>query len=254
MGSNSPNFLPSAFDNIFAAIDLREIYHQMKMNAILCRIYNATCVAYEAGQSLLYTPTPYSDNNQTLFLAAANRDPRMGKLYVQYFEFWFKAMGPSLALHYTDIGITSKWGYWGSLNDIRNTSSPKRDALQSILQSSWNSTTFNKQVTRTQVMSPHRTTTTTTTTNYVVPSPSILPLASKLNWLGTNLAGLSYWTTAAPLKNMLKVSIINYSTIPFGNGIWTVFPFEEWEAVSDVILDLDQNGYAKYVSVLSFEI
>jgi chitodextrinase len=87
-------------------------------------------VAYEGGQSLV----DYSGSDaalQTLY-AAANRDSRMGTAYTTLLSGW-KSLGGTLFINYSDIQQYSKWGYWGALENVLETSSPKYNALMSFI-------------------------------------------------------------------------------------------------------------------------
>ena len=89
-------------------------------------------VAYEGGQHLAGTGGVQNNSGITDLFIAANRDPRMGQLYQEYFEGWYDRNG-GLFAHFNDVGVPSKWGSWGSLEDINQTSSPKYDALMDLL-------------------------------------------------------------------------------------------------------------------------
>ena len=52
----------------------------------------------------------------------------MGTLYSTYLQGW-KARGGGLFMHFTDIGIYSRYGSWGALELIGQTASPKYNAL-----------------------------------------------------------------------------------------------------------------------------
>jgi chitodextrinase len=83
-------------------------------------------VAYEAGQTLVdYTN---SDTALQNLYAAANRDPRMGTAYTALLNGW-KTLGGTLLNNYNDIETFSVSGYWGALENVLQTSSPRYDAL-----------------------------------------------------------------------------------------------------------------------------
>lgn len=85
-------------------------------------------VAYEGGQSLI-DPSGSDTALQNLYLAA-NLDPRMGTAYAALLNGWRNA-GGTLFNSFDDIGTYSKFGYWGALQNVLQTSSPKYDALMS---------------------------------------------------------------------------------------------------------------------------
>ena len=83
-------------------------------------------VAYEGGQTLV----DYSHSDLVLqnLYATANRDPRMGTAYTNFFNGW-KSLGGTLFVNFTLSGIYSQWGYWSLLENILQTSTAKYDAV-----------------------------------------------------------------------------------------------------------------------------
>jgi Bacterial Ig domain len=90
--------------------------------------YGFDLVAYEAGQSLVNP----NDAALTSLYTAANRDSRMGTAYTTYLQGW-KNAGGKLLHHFVDAARYTKWGSWGALENIAQTSSPKYDALTSFI-------------------------------------------------------------------------------------------------------------------------
>jgi len=86
---------------------------------------NLLFVAYEGGQGFV----DYSMKDIALqnLYQAAQHDPRMRTAYTTYLNGW-KSLGGTLFTHYTIMGYDSVWGYWGALENVLNTSSPKYDA------------------------------------------------------------------------------------------------------------------------------
>ena len=98
-------------------------------------------VAYEGGQSLV----DYSHANATLqnLYTAANRDPRMATAYTKLLNGW-KSAGGSLFANFTLVTPSSTWGYWGVLENVLQTSSPKYDAVKNFISANpcwWNGCT-----------------------------------------------------------------------------------------------------------------
>ena len=87
-------------------------------------------VAYEGGQSLI--DSSGSDTVLENLYSTANLDPRMGTAYAALLNGWESA-GGTLFNSFNDIGTYSKWGYWGALQNVLQTSSPKYDALMSFI-------------------------------------------------------------------------------------------------------------------------
>jgi hypothetical protein len=85
--------------------------------------YKLPLLAYEGGQNFAYGST---DALNSLYMAA-NRDPRMGQAYMRYFQQW-KTGGGQLFMYYNDVGGESKYGSWGALESIIQTTSPLRSA------------------------------------------------------------------------------------------------------------------------------
>jgi hypothetical protein len=80
-------------------------------------------LAYEGGQSFANGATEALDS---LYMAA-NRDPRMGQAYAKYFQEW-KAAGGQLFMHFSDVGVESKYGSWGAIESIMQTTTPLASA------------------------------------------------------------------------------------------------------------------------------
>jgi hypothetical protein len=81
--------------------------------------YKLPLLAYEGGQNF----ADGSTNALNTLYMAANRDPRMGHAYTRYFQQW-KNGGGQLFMHYSDIGVESKYGSWGALESIMQTTTP----------------------------------------------------------------------------------------------------------------------------------
>jgi len=100
----------------------------------LARDNGLTLTAYEGGQHLAGVGNVANNQAITDLFIAANRDPRMGNLYRQYFETWNR-LGGDLFANFSDINTPSKWGSWGARESLYQTTAPKWDALQEIIQS-----------------------------------------------------------------------------------------------------------------------
>jgi hypothetical protein len=85
--------------------------------------YKLPLLAYEGGQTFANGPTDALNN---LYMAA-NRDPRMGQAYTRYFQQW-KAGGGQLFMYFNDVGIGSKYGSWGALESIMQSTTPLSSA------------------------------------------------------------------------------------------------------------------------------
>jgi hypothetical protein len=96
--------------------------------ATLARERALELVAYEGGQHLVGVWGVENDVQVTDLFVAANRHRDMGKLYSDYLSEW-SGVGGGLMMHFSDISEPGKWGSWGALEDVLQTSSPKYDAL-----------------------------------------------------------------------------------------------------------------------------
>src|SRR6202453_4375746 len=85
--------------------------------------YKLPLLAYEGGQNFANGST---DALNTLYMAA-NRDPRMGQAYTRYFEEW-KTNGGQLFIYFNDVGVESKYGSWGALESIMQTTTPLKSS------------------------------------------------------------------------------------------------------------------------------
>jgi hypothetical protein len=85
--------------------------------------YHLPLLAYEGGQSFGNGST---DALNGLYMAA-NRDPRMGQAYARYFREW-KDAGGRLFMYFNDVGAESRYGSWGALESIMQTTSPLSSA------------------------------------------------------------------------------------------------------------------------------
>jgi hypothetical protein len=85
-------------------------------------------ISYEGGQHLVGVGGVANDDSVTALFTSANRTNEMGRLYEEYLRGW-NERGGALFMHFTDITDYSKYGSWGALERIGQTSSPKYNAL-----------------------------------------------------------------------------------------------------------------------------
>jgi hypothetical protein len=96
--------------------------------------YKLPLLAYEGGQTFANGSTDALNN---LYMTA-NRDPRMGQAYARYLQQW-RTGGGQLFMLYNDVGAGSKYGSWGAIESITQTTTPlssappKWQAIQSFL-------------------------------------------------------------------------------------------------------------------------
>lgn len=87
-------------------------------------------VAYEGGQHMVGVQGGENNETMTALFHAANRHPRMGEIYRQYFAAW-TAAGGEVFCYFSSVGRWSKWGSWGILEyyDDDPVQSPKFTAV-----------------------------------------------------------------------------------------------------------------------------
>ena len=81
--------------------------------------YGLHLVSYEGGQHLAANAEPAlrEDPAVTAFFTAAQRHPKMAQVYEALLDAWHEA-GGELFVHYSDVGVCSKYGCWGALETV----------------------------------------------------------------------------------------------------------------------------------------
>lgn len=91
--------------------------------------HNLSLVAYEGGQHITANGQALQEDQKvTDFHIAINRSPLMENVYTIMLDEW-KSNGGGLHMHYVDVSTASKWGSWGALENLKQSSSPKFKAL-----------------------------------------------------------------------------------------------------------------------------
>jgi hypothetical protein len=129
-------------DDIFAALTNKynkkgfaASIQQMRVQQKVANAFGVDLVAYEGGQHLVDWNTRRADEAPNPLLYEANRDPRMGELYLEYLHEWDKAGGKVFVL-FSAPRIYSWYGSWGLKEHIsqpRN-KAPKFDAALTYLE------------------------------------------------------------------------------------------------------------------------
>jgi hypothetical protein len=101
--------------------------------ARLAHTRGLSLLAYEGGQHLVGVGAVTDNAAITQLFVAANRDPRMGKLYLKWLENW-RVAGGGLLMNYASIGPYGRFGSWGALETMGQESSPKTEALFKFIQ------------------------------------------------------------------------------------------------------------------------
>lgn len=92
--------------------------------------YNLELFAYEGGQHISgYGTQIQNDVEFVRFHTKFNRSEYMYDLTRKNLENW-KESGGALFMYYNDVGSSSKWGSWGSMNHLMDENSPKVRAIR----------------------------------------------------------------------------------------------------------------------------
>jgi hypothetical protein len=104
----------------------------MRDNKAVADRFGVKLTAYEGGQHMVTGWALLDDPAINQLFTNANHDPRMGTLYTQYLNAW-EATGGGLFEHFVNVGSWGRFGRWGALETVQQTSSPKYDALMTYL-------------------------------------------------------------------------------------------------------------------------
>ncbi|MDV3001297.1 MAG: hypothetical protein N5P05_002903 [Chroococcopsis gigantea SAG 12.99] len=107
-------------------------YSNMQNYATLASQNNLQLLAYEGGQHLVGYQGAENNNAITNLFIGANRDARMGQLYQQYLTRW-NQLGGGLFMNFSDVSSPSKWGSWGAMENLNDTTNPKYSALMQMV-------------------------------------------------------------------------------------------------------------------------
>lgn len=116
-------------DNQFSVADTIESF---QYHADIAQKHGLNMVAYEGGQHLVGVGGAENDPELANFLVELNRRPEMQGLYTKLLDGW-KQSGGTLFNHFVDASTPGKWGSWGSLESIIQSTSPKYAALTNFI-------------------------------------------------------------------------------------------------------------------------
>ncbi|CAA6815988.1 MAG: cellulose-binding domain protein [uncultured Sulfurovum sp.] len=111
---------------------LHSSFTWMENHKAVANEYHLKLLAYEGGQHLVGVEGVENVDAITNLFMDANRDERMGDLYLEYLAEW-KARGGGVFMNFSDIGAYSKWGSWGALESVDQNESAKYDALMEYM-------------------------------------------------------------------------------------------------------------------------
>ena len=113
---------------------LQEAYDWTKNYVTLAEEHNLDLIAYESSQHVTgIHGMQFNQGIGDLFIAA-NRDPRMGEIYQEYFTTLHE-LGVDLSVNHNDVSRYNRWGSWGTIENIHQEDSPKYNALKSLTDS-----------------------------------------------------------------------------------------------------------------------
>ena len=111
---------------------LQQSYDWTENYVALANLHDLDLLTYESGQHLRGNDGIEDNQTITKLFTTANRDPRMGEIYQEYFTT-LDELGVDLAVNYTDVSDYNKWGSWGALEHINEPTSPKYSVLESLV-------------------------------------------------------------------------------------------------------------------------
>jgi hypothetical protein len=109
-----------------------DVIENFRYHGAVAQQHNLQLVTYEGGQHVVGIKGIENDSQLTNFFIALNRRPEMKQLYQQMLEGW-KQAGGALFNHFVDVAAPGKWGSWGSLENLNQTTSPKYSALMEFI-------------------------------------------------------------------------------------------------------------------------
>jgi hypothetical protein len=116
--SNSEaSFMAMTVDQLLDHVESEEMPNAiswMHTNFAEASNHGLSLVAYEGGQHFIGLGSVQNNQAITDLLTAANRHPRMTKIYTKYFESW-KMSGGDLFVHFNHCGRPSRYGNWGAI-------------------------------------------------------------------------------------------------------------------------------------------
>jgi hypothetical protein len=112
--------------------DVQVVLESVSYHAKVAKDKGLRLVAYEGGQHIVGWQGVENNEKMTNFFIEVNRDPQMKEIYRQLLNGW-PQNGGTLFMHFSDITEPSKWGSWGALEYVNQTSSPKYDALMEFI-------------------------------------------------------------------------------------------------------------------------
>jgi Ca2+-binding RTX toxin-like protein len=115
---------------------LPDVIDRFKYHAGVAQQHGLQLVAYEGGQHIVNAGTisnnAADDTALSNLFMELNRRPEMQQIYQNLLEGW-KAAGGTLFNHFVDVSRSTKYGSWGALENLQQSTSPKYAALTDFL-------------------------------------------------------------------------------------------------------------------------
>jgi hypothetical protein len=107
---------------------LLDVYDSFIYHVNVARKKGLTLVTYEGGQHIVGYGGVENNRKLEKFFIELNRHKGMYHLYTELLNCWQKS-GGTVFMHFVDVAIPSKWGSWGALEELKQNTSPKYQAL-----------------------------------------------------------------------------------------------------------------------------
>ena len=109
---------------------LAKAFYNMRMNQDVADMFGVPLYAYEGGQHLaLKAPEMNQHPDVVDLFGRVNTHPRMEEIYKKYFHEWNKITNNSPFFFYQDLGVHSKYGSWGVIEDLSQLDTAKARAI-----------------------------------------------------------------------------------------------------------------------------
>jgi hypothetical protein len=134
-GEDAPVAVGMSLDALMRHLDsvaLPQSNQYTQQHVDIARRYGLPVIAYEAGLDLQARGSVYQqDPTMNALFDAANRDPRIGPIYMRYLQDWNTMTGGQLLVHFIDCEAFSVYGRYGTLEylDQPRSQAPKFDSL-----------------------------------------------------------------------------------------------------------------------------
>jgi len=126
--------MTKVFEDLQRGNFLQTAFGYMEEHARVAEAHDVDLIAYEGGQHLVALGNVLNNSYRDIhdLLAKANRDERMGELYMQYLEGW-KERGGKLFSLFSNISTPGPHGSWGAREFETDDEATKWKAIQEFM-------------------------------------------------------------------------------------------------------------------------